>query len=232
MLQWRGAAIVICVLLNIIFFALVFVSIDNTQVRVTSDNAAAASNWLLCLFEESGDKNKCLSLVTKLVTPEAELLAVLILLSVVGFWCLIFLGRLSMLRGWVDLFRRKISRRHEFVSVDAHGLRDYEMLTSPNPKAVVITEPEPVASPDTNYSARAFSPTSQNAGSDYFSRDSKYRSPPMSFSSPRPPSAQQNQPTWDPSSTHAPSHSRTLSQRSLAKTQGPTGYSRPAGGPI
>ena len=51
-----------------------------------------------------------------------------------GFWCILFLGRISMFTGWWDLLRAPFRSHDHFVSADARRIsdpRNYEMLTSP-----------------------------------------------------------------------------------------------------
>jgi hypothetical protein len=86
-LQWRGIAIVILIITDVIFFAVVFVYLDNNEAAVLS-NESVAEPWLLCLVESNGDKNKCLDLAGPLVVNEATVMAVLILLSVRTHLCI------------------------------------------------------------------------------------------------------------------------------------------------
>lgn len=86
-LQWRGIAIVLLIITDVIFFAVVFVYLDNNEAAVLTDQARAET-WLLCLVEFSGNKNKCLHLAGPLVVNEATVMAVLILLSVSTYCCI------------------------------------------------------------------------------------------------------------------------------------------------
>jgi hypothetical protein len=86
-LQWRGIAIVILIITDVIFFAVVFVYLDNNEAAVLNDESRAEP-WLLCLVESDGDKNKCLDLAGALVVNEATVMAVLILLSVSTHLCI------------------------------------------------------------------------------------------------------------------------------------------------
>ena len=232
-LQWRGTVIVLIIIVNVVFLAVVFVQMDNT-VTATVHNLGKAEPWLMCLVMNGGDKNACLKEVKSagLVTNEATVMAVLILLSVWishqsnegtrtnhsqlnGVWTLLFLGRTSMIIGWVDLIRTPFSRRPtDFVSVDARRFsnnpKNYEMITSPPPRTAdtMVKAPEPVvtSSPakaeEEGLSPLAQSPSSHYTNSvDYFGKDvadftnttfgkeAQYRSPKLSFSTPRPPSA-------------------------------------------
>lgn len=80
-LQWRGIAIVVLIITDVIFFSVVFVFMDNNEAAVTAD-LARAQPWLLCLVSAQGKKNQCLPLAAPLVVNEATVMAVLILLSV------------------------------------------------------------------------------------------------------------------------------------------------------
>lgn len=80
-LQWRGIAIVLLIVGDVIFFSVVFVFLDDIETNLLKDPAKAAT-WLACLIENVGDKDQCLSLAAPLVVNEATVMAVLILLSV------------------------------------------------------------------------------------------------------------------------------------------------------
>lgn len=84
-LQWRGTIIVLIMIINVVYLAVVFVQMDNTVTAAMQD-LGRAEPWLLCLVLNEGDKNVCLDQVKAagLVTNEATVMAVLILLSV-GF---------------------------------------------------------------------------------------------------------------------------------------------------
>ena len=109
-----------------------------------------------------------------------------------------------MVLGWIDLFKRRLMYRHEFVSADARRLsndpRTYEMLSStpqPNLKSPDAAVMSPLSSHGT-----PFSPEEPDAKNDYFGRGTRaYLSPSQSFSTPRPPSSGRRE--WDPRATHA-----------------------------
>ncbi|KAF7587565.1 hypothetical protein BBP40_007054 [Aspergillus hancockii] len=205
-LQWRGMAVVLIIIANVIFFAVTFIKIDS-KTDLTASNLEKAQPWLLCLVASKGDKRKCLKEAHAIGPNEAMLLALLILLSLVGFWNFILFARPSMFLGWAEFFRTKFGKHHEFVSADARtktpDTRTYEMLESSG--LASCKSPEPMVRSPTP--ARTKSPEGGTYG-----RDARYVQPSMSFSSPRPPSASQGH-DWDPSSTFAQSnHQRGLSQ--------------------
>lgn len=80
-LQWRGIAIVLIIVTDVIFFSVVFVFQDNTAQQLTSD-PQLASDWVLCLFLNKGDKTQCLKEAKSLVVAQATVGAVLLLLAV------------------------------------------------------------------------------------------------------------------------------------------------------
>jgi len=212
--------VVLLIIGEVIFFSVVFVSMDN-GAQIRGSLVEVAAEWGVCLFENSGNKNACLPLAKPLVKPEPLVLSVLICLGVglflhfrlhiltmlqlSGFWLLIFLGRWSMIIGWIDLIKTKLIQRHEFVSADARRLsndpRTYEMLSSRNPPSLNVKSPDRVVvSPSTT----PFSPPSaEDQKADYFGKAARaYVSPVQSYSAPRPPSVSQNR-EWDPRATHA-----------------------------
>ena len=82
-LQWRGTIIVLIIIVNVVFLAVVFVQMDNTVTAAMQD-LGKAEPWLLCLVINQGNKSACLNEVKQvgLVANEATVMAVLILLSV------------------------------------------------------------------------------------------------------------------------------------------------------
>ncbi|KAL2375335.1 hypothetical protein RJZ57_000171 [Blastomyces gilchristii] len=192
-LQWRGIAVVLTIIANVIFFTIIFLSLDNSARR-TPELAKKSEPWIFCLVLSKGDKNKCAHLASSLGPNEASIFAVLVLLSLSGIWTIFFLGRYSMILGWIDLVKRKLMRSGEFVSVDARGgasTRDYEMINPPRKEAVKTPEPLLSSSPSVlSMSTVRFS--TGKGESEVYAPEVRYTSPALSFSTPRPPSASQN----------------------------------------
>ncbi|KAI9838433.1 MAG: hypothetical protein M1837_002488 [Sclerophora amabilis] len=197
-LQWRGICVVILIIASVIFFSVVFASMDNMQQASLRD-LPKAKEWIICLVISGGDKSQCLDLAAKLTVNEATVMAVLILLSMNGVWCLIFLGRWSIISGWIESCRRLRRPPREFVSVDAKRFsanpsgRNYEMLhSSPQPKL-----------PDSAISPAApvyYSPRSGRDSQDYFGRDAAYRPSPPPLTTTTTTIAGRE---WDPRTTYA-----------------------------
>ncbi|KAJ5512881.1 hypothetical protein N7463_002433 [Penicillium fimorum] len=161
-LQWRGIALTLIILGNVIFFAVVFINLDNA-VAPTAENVKTATPWLLCLAQ-TGDKDLCRNYAAAIGPNEATLLAVVILLSLVGFWNFILYARPSMFVGWVDLVRNKLTQRNEFVSVDANARfanKGFEMLTTSvkSPDAFMRSPSPTRMGPDRDAFMRSPSPT-------------------------------------------------------------------------
>jgi len=95
-----------------------------------------------------------------------------------------------MVTGWWETIKAPFNRSHDFVSVDARRIsdpRNYEMLTSPPQPMMHKTIEDVESSPDTeNHSARDWEV--KNTREVSFGSEATYRSPALSFSSPKPPS--------------------------------------------
>jgi hypothetical protein len=198
-LQWRGIAVVLIIVIDVVFFSVIFTSLDQKFQRVTHDTTVA-EDWVLCLLETRGDKNKCLDKASTLTINEITVTAVLLLLGLNGVWLLLFLGRWTMVTGWKDLFISIFTQsqsKKEFVSVDARydtGAKDqrsYEMLSKE--ASNVVTPVSLVQLPNSNSGRRT---------PDYFGQTARYQPPARSYSNPRPP--QTSSPGWDPQQTYAP----------------------------
>jgi hypothetical protein len=80
-LQWRGVTIVLLVIADVIFFAVVFVTMDNGS-QVNAAEMQRALPWLTCLVLSGGQKDECLPQAKDLVERESVVQAVLIMLGV------------------------------------------------------------------------------------------------------------------------------------------------------
>lgn len=80
-LQWRGIAIVLLIVTDVIFFSIVFVFQDNT-LQEARTNSALTLPWVECLLANNGDKTKCFGETSNLAVNQATVGAVLLLLAV------------------------------------------------------------------------------------------------------------------------------------------------------
>jgi hypothetical protein len=237
-LQWRGIAIVLIIIADVIFFSVVFVFQDNTVEAAKHDQTGARA-WALCLINSKGDKVPCLELASELVVNMPTVGAVLFLLGMNGIWLCLLLGRWSMITGWRDLLFSPSRSKREFVSVDARlddlkkDTRSYEMLSrddsgkimdhSVTPSIVTPISPtlarSGMGSPTMNNNHQ--DPESGRRTPDFFGQTQRYHTPARSFSSPRPP--QQATVTWDPTETYA------RGQSPYPQDGSPTNYVNPLG---
>lgn len=203
-LQWRGITIVVFVLVDVIFFAIVFIWLNSVTTHAV-DKVEDIAPYLLCLVGHSNDPDPCFTLGQELAVDQSTVTAVLIMLSIAGLQVFFLLGRWSMVTGWRDLIRSKFSKNREFVSLDARNpneeLRHFEMKNfAMDPKS----PPSAYTTPGlASYAVASVPPDTP----DYFHQDGQqreYKSPTLSFSTPRPQSrsAAMNV-EWDPRSSHA-----------------------------
>ncbi|OKL59470.1 hypothetical protein UA08_05155 [Talaromyces atroroseus] len=221
-LQWRSMALVLVILANVIYFAVVFLELDSAMAP-TASNLDKAEPWLKCLAEFQ-DPKKCTSQASAVGLPEAALDAALVLLCLAGFWNFIFTIRWTMIRGWLDFWQGLFVKNVEFVSVDARSRfadnRDYEMLS----RQKALKTPEPA-----QYEVRTPSPAYFNGYEDdsadgkdieihNHSRQASYTRPAINFSSPRPQASQRTPTyTWDATSTFARSNSQISHHNHVSK---------------
>ncbi|KAF2197238.1 hypothetical protein GQ43DRAFT_216772 [Delitschia confertaspora ATCC 74209] len=207
-LQWRGITIVVFILVDVIFFSVVFVYLNSVETAAT-EHLDKAMPYLFCLVSNAAHLDKCYELGQALFVNKSTVLAILMLISLAGIECFILLVRWSMFTAWWDLIRSTFSSRfrskREFVSLDAKqdaaDARNYELMKVASPS--ITSPPTAVTSP----SADPFDPyrRSITGTPDYFGKEvqREYRSPTLSFSTPRAPSQTGSRMEWDPRSTHA-----------------------------
>ena len=76
-LQWRGICIVSIIMVDVVFFSIVFVYMDGMQASIKTD-LSRVEPWLACLANNPNDKNACLSLVNGWLINEQTIIAVLL----------------------------------------------------------------------------------------------------------------------------------------------------------
>ena len=205
-LQWRGLAIAVLVVTDVIFFSVVFVVVSffvaytnysrllismqlDKETQKAVQHPQAFTPWLTCMVVKQ-NKEACISLAEGILVNESILIATLLLLAVVGIEAFILICRLEMITGWVELVTSRWHRQHEqreFVSLDARRFsadpRTHELLnmeSQSEPSKTAHTSETHDVSPITDIET-PISPGKFN--------ERLYRSPHGSFSSPRPPSA-------------------------------------------
>ncbi|KAF2099460.1 hypothetical protein NA57DRAFT_65524 [Rhizodiscina lignyota] len=229
-LQWRSMLIVVFILADVVFFAIVFIYMDSVIVEVTQrHDITHVMPWILCLFEDGKATEKCLNLGQDALVNQATVVAILFLLGLAGVQVFVLLARWTMFTGWVEWFRAKFFPNREFVSLDAKRFsgdqRTFELMRVGSRDPLTINTPETAVISPTETAVTSASYTGKSI--DYFgkspdfgkdislSRNRDYVSPTMSFSSPRTPSQmirdsrstresrQSRIREWDPTSTYA-----------------------------
>lgn len=199
-LQWRGITVVVFILVDVIFFSVVFIWLNNLTSHAR-DNVTELMPFIICLVKNPTDRTPCYKLGQELAVNESTVIAILMMLSIAGIQVFVLLTRTSMFTGWYELFRGKFSKNREFVSLDAKHARNYELKKFENN---TLQSPESAFTPPPPADIAGYN-NFRSDTPDYFSKETQreYTSPTMSFSSPRPISRPATQVDWDPRSTHA-----------------------------
>lgn len=118
-LQWRGMLIVTIVLVDVIFFAVVFVYLDKIEVSVLHDYTRVMP-WVICLIENGGNRDQCFKFSHKWLISEPTIGAMLIMISLLGIELFVLLFRWSLITGWKERWTALTKGKpQEFVSLDA-----------------------------------------------------------------------------------------------------------------
>jgi hypothetical protein len=80
-LQWRGITIVVFILVDVIFFSVVFVYLNSIE-QSASTNIAKVEPWLFCLVAYPKNREKCFKLGQELFVNMQTVVAILMMLSV------------------------------------------------------------------------------------------------------------------------------------------------------
>jgi hypothetical protein len=190
---------------DVIFFSIVFIWLNSVTSHAV-DNVEELYPYLLCLIKNPSKPDPCFPLGQALAVDQSTVTAILMMLSIAGLQVFLLLGRWSMVIGWRDFIRSKFSKNREFVSLDARNptedVRHYELKNfEPEP------EPQSPPSSHTTPGIASYAITSPRSDTpDYFHKEiqREYKSPTLSFSTPRPQSrAAATHVDWDPRSSHA-----------------------------
>jgi hypothetical protein len=81
-LQWRSITIVIFLLVDIIFLAIVWVQLDNAVISAKEGKLEKFMPFLVCLYASGGIKDKCFADGQRALVNQGTAIAILMLLSV------------------------------------------------------------------------------------------------------------------------------------------------------
>lgn len=209
-LQWRSITIIVFLLVDIVFLAIVWVQLDNAIGAAKAGKLEHFLPFLTCLAANASMKGKCFHYGQDALVSEGTAIASLMLLSVgypydfrqitrdANLWQLtgvqtgLMMSRTSMFVGWYELFMAKFGGKREFVSLDAkrysQDARTFELIKAGgSPRTALTDTPD---SPDLDKPEAAVYATYGPPGSAYPER--AYKQNTMSFSGPRSPSSQGN----------------------------------------
>ncbi|KAG9532945.1 hypothetical protein KCU93_g587, partial [Aureobasidium melanogenum] len=118
-LQWRGMLIVTIVLVDVIFFAVVFVYLDKIEVSMLHDYTRVLP-WVICLIENGGNRDQCFKFSHRWLISEPTIGAMLIMISLLGIELFVLLFRWSLITAWKERWTALTKGKpQEFVSLDA-----------------------------------------------------------------------------------------------------------------
>lgn len=80
-LQWRGIVIVVFILIDVIFFSVVFVYLDARETSSLS-NPDTVRPWVTCLVQNPKHKEKCFDIGQHMLLNQGTVTAILVMLSV------------------------------------------------------------------------------------------------------------------------------------------------------
>lgn len=80
-LQWRGITVVVFILVDVIFFSVVFVYLNSVESHAT-DDLDKALPFLLCLMQHPVKSDVCFDLGQALFVNQSTVIAILLMLSV------------------------------------------------------------------------------------------------------------------------------------------------------
>lgn len=115
--QWRIMLMTTLTLIDVVFFAVVFVYVDASADTTNPTSVAKSQPWLLCLVEHGGDKTPCLGLAQSWLVNQATIGAVLFLLALIPINVVILLFRWSIFGGWREWIAQHVTHRGKFVSL-------------------------------------------------------------------------------------------------------------------
>ena len=189
-LQWRSMTISIFLLVDVVFLSIIWIELDGDISEAMKGDLTRFMPYLVCLFENHGEKSKCFALGQKTLVNESTAIAILMLLSLSGVQAGLMMSRTQMFTGWYDLVKSKFTSKREFVSLDAKcfssDARAYELLK--------IGSPSTMIAPNSVNMPQAFAGQS---GFHAQESERQWRKPTMSFAGPQAPSNAAKRMDWE-----------------------------------
>ncbi|KAJ9649456.1 hypothetical protein H2199_000231 [Coniosporium tulheliwenetii] len=117
LLQWRGIAISILVVIQTVYFATTFINQDSKLDigRTSAQDMLNFQAWGTCLVFAGGNKNPCLNLAEKITGGPHIVISSVVWAGLSGVICFFFLARTSMFTAWLTLLTSPAHRLHEHL---------------------------------------------------------------------------------------------------------------------
>ncbi|TID17069.1 Sulfate adenylyltransferase [Venturia nashicola] len=184
-LQWRSIMIIVFLLVDIIFLAIVWVRLDRAIYAAKSGKIEQFLPFLTCLAANASMRGKCFHYGQEALVSESVAIASLMLLSLSGVQTGLMMSTPSMFVGWFELFLAKFGGKREFVSLDAQrysqDARTFELIKAGESPRTAQTD-----TPDSSDTYKQGSATAYETPDSAHS-ERAYRPHNLSFSGPRPP---------------------------------------------
>ncbi|KAF2436475.1 hypothetical protein EJ08DRAFT_148057 [Tothia fuscella] len=207
-LQWRSITIVVFLLVDIIFLAVVWVQLNNTLEEAKKGKMEHFMPFLFCLVSKKGEKKTCYAAGQKAIINEGTAIAILMLLALTGVQTGLLMARTSMFVAWYELFKKTFGSKREFVSLDAKRYshaeqRNYELHKVTSSPGIPQT-PEAGEVHTEIFTSKQDGLPPQSGYRSPEELDRAYHQPTMSFSGPQAPlSRQGHRNDWNQEETHA-----------------------------
>ncbi|KAK5169504.1 uncharacterized protein LTR77_005480 [Saxophila tyrrhenica] len=136
-MQWRSIALSLFVILQTCYFGSIYVAqVQNSKANAKPEHSEQVFQWISCLVQSGGDKDRCIYLAKSLSLPEASVITNFFLVSIIGIVTFLLMVRWSMLVAWWELIcdpgrgRRRQSSAADWVSAPPKRLSLGRILAS------------------------------------------------------------------------------------------------------
>ncbi|KAK4495629.1 hypothetical protein PRZ48_012897 [Zasmidium cellare] len=152
-LQWRSIVLTTLVIIESVYFGVVFIHETSTADRLTTNASDDILEWAFCLVRNQGRKDECLNITKVLGLSEGSILASFFLAALIGLLTFSLMIRRSMLRGWSALLlhpRRPSVGEQDFIIISPKRKSFGKQLESekgPHPNIDTLLSPVSPVSP-------------------------------------------------------------------------------------
>ncbi|KAH7016635.1 hypothetical protein B0J12DRAFT_533383, partial [Macrophomina phaseolina] len=108
-MQWRSILIVFLILVDVTFFAILFVYLDARESRLLS-NSDKVRPWVDCVLTNPTSIDECFGQAEELFIPEAAVIIALLLIAVPGYQCFILVFPSGVKDTWINCSKDAFNR--------------------------------------------------------------------------------------------------------------------------